>query len=95
MTEKEIQDLGFERINEESNPPFYYYTKDLISEEYGGDSGLSLISCSDSDTVNGEWYVEIFNTYPNRIIFRDISKVKELIKLIKDHTTLYDESEEE
>lgn len=61
MTEKEIQLLGFVKepmveYEDEVNPN-YYYALDIVD-------GLTLITPSNDDIKNNEWYIEIFNTDP-------------------------------
>ena len=54
MTEKDLIDLGFEKvIGELDEPDWYYYTYDFAP-------GLSLISCGSDELVDGEWVVEFF-----------------------------------
>ena len=59
MKEKDLIELGFEKevslelINGE--PEFYYYVKEITK-------GLTFISNTDDEAVDGGWYVEFFNT---------------------------------
>ena len=59
MKEELLIKLGFERVDvsaEESGyKPFYYYTKD-----FGEKNVLGLISPSNDEVEDGEWYVEVF-----------------------------------
>lgn len=83
MTEKEIQDLGFTRVDdrlEDSDPTFHYYVYELAH-------GLELISNGSDDIgVNDEWYVEFFDTYPP-IRITDVEEVKVLINVITKNKT--------
>jgi hypothetical protein len=54
MTEKDLIDLGFEKvIGELDEPDWYYYTYDFSP-------GLSLISCGSDELIDGEWVIEFF-----------------------------------
>lgn len=78
MTEEQIKMLGFEKQTDESDAtnPFYYYTLDIIQ-------GLSFISNSNDEIVDGKWFIDFFNTeIPVR--YYDYDKVKSLFNLIKD-----------
>jgi hypothetical protein len=75
MTEREIQLLGFikEEIKEHDEDESYYYALDIVD-------GLTLITRSQDEINDGEWYVEIFNTDPN-IRFYSFGEVQSLINL--------------
>lgn len=80
MTEKELIELGFEKqfsldsIGEK--PEFYYYTKDFTN-------GLTFITNASDELLDGEWYIEFFNTeIPVR--YCEYEKVKSLFELIED-----------
>ena len=77
MTEEEIISLGFEKQIEESGKPFYYYTLDVVD-------GLSFITQADDEVKNGEWIVEIFNTYP-AIKFKDAEELSNLIEILNEN----------
>lgn len=91
MTEAQLQELGFIKVDDSipseaeniefPEPSFYYYVYELAH-------GLELVSnASDDIGVNGEWYVEFFDTYPP-IRITDIEEVKVLINVIvKNKTT--------
>jgi len=59
MKEELLIKLGFERVDisaeESGDEAFYYYIKD-----FGERNGLSLISPSNDEVEDGEWYVEVF-----------------------------------
>ena len=69
--------LGFERQTETSEPSFYYYTLDIAE-------GLCFITQADDEVVNGEWEVEIFDTYPS-ITFKDAETVSKLIEILNQN----------
>lgn len=76
MTEREIQILGFEKQESVDYPKFCYYT-------YRVCRGLEFISCIDQEVVDGEWYVDIFNTeIPIR--FYKMEKVQSLINTFEN-----------
>lgn len=80
MTEIELVDLGFKRIDvtqeESGGPSFYYYIYELAKDN----SSFCLISNSQDDTINGKWWVE-FLEVPERK-YMDAKKLKQLIDLI-------------
>ena len=69
--------LGFERQLEESEAPFYYYSLEIVE-------GLSFITQADDEVVNGEWEVEIFDTYP-AITFKDAETLSKLIEILNQN----------
>jgi len=78
MTEKEVQLLGFvkEVISEyegeiESD---YYYVLDMVD-------GLTLITPTNDEVKNNEWYVEFFNTDP-LVRFNKMEEVQILVNKI-------------
>ena len=77
MKEQDLIDLGFERIDvsaEESGADaFYYYIRD-----FGERNVLSLISSSNDEVKDGEWYVEVFEDDSIRI-----DKLKDLEDFIE------------
>lgn len=80
MTEKELQILGFSKetiieFEGETNPD-YYYVLDIVD-------GIALITSSNDQIKNNDWYVEFFNTEPV-IRFHKMEEVQSLInKLTK------------
>lgn len=89
MTEQELIELGFNREEEHGidcsddqgsewiEDSYYYYSLDLVM-------GLDLITCAsdDEEAKRGDWYVELFDTYPT-VRFTDAQEVKAFIELIK------------
>jgi hypothetical protein len=81
MTEKDLEQAGFERLDvtakESGNPKdWYYYTYDLTNS-------FRLLSC-DSDEAekeDGMWYVEIFDA-DHEIRFTNIDNLLDLISII-------------
>ena len=69
MTEQELIDLGFECCQEDglslsddavavaSDPDYYYYYYHIAN-------GLGLISNETDSLLDGEWFVEVFDTDP-------------------------------
>jgi len=59
IKEKDLITLGFERtdVSEQQSGanPFYYYTLD-----FGENKVVSLISSSDDEVIDGNWYLSIF-----------------------------------
>ena len=83
MKEKELIALGFNRrdVTEEESgyeDDWYYYEMDF------GDGHLGLISPSNDEVENDEWYVETFND--NTIRFTKSSDVMAFIDLINRNT---------
>lgn len=71
MKENELVELGFRK---EEDDVYHYYVFDIAQ-------GFDLISnASDEVDVDGEWYVEVFDTHP-AIRFTDIEEVKVLVNL--------------
>jgi hypothetical protein len=84
MKEQDLLDLGFKRNDvtaEESGAPndFYYYDIDL-----GSNGSVSLISPSDDEVENGNWYVEVFED--PKVMFTDKNDLKVLIDIINKNT---------
>jgi hypothetical protein len=78
MTEKELQILGFTKVEvseeESGEKPYYYYIYEFTK-------GLEFIS-TDSDSDDDEWWVEFFNTeIPIR--FYDFLEVQKLISIFE------------
>lgn len=83
MKEKELVALGFERTDvtaEESGEEndWYYYEINF------GDGHLGLMSSSNDEVENDEWYVELFDE--NTIRFTNSSDVMAFIDLINRNT---------
>jgi len=82
MTEKDIIDEGFERIDisaeESGGNAYHYYTYDFCS-------GFSLITPA-SDEIEDEWYVEVFEAPDIRIKDRWMlfSLIETIIQNIKE-----------
>jgi len=59
MTEREIILLGLksEEIKEHEEDDSYYYVLDIVD-------GLTLITPTNEEIKDGNWYVEFFNTDP-------------------------------
>ena len=87
MTEQDLIDLGFTKEvdpgvqcsdqdgNEWIEDEYHYYVYDLVI-------GLGLISCANVNAMDGEWFVELFDTWPE-IRFTDKEEVRSLIDLLK------------
>lgn len=77
MTEKELQILGFEKEYEfgSDNSDWYYYSYKIAD-------GMSLISCTNDQMQDNQWYVEVFNTEP-AIRFCQMEKVQSLINTLE------------
>ena len=77
MTEKQIQLLGFERedFGGYDVDDHYYYSYSIAN-------GFGFISCSDDQAVDGEWYIDFFDSWPN-IRFTSFEEVQALINLIE------------
>ena len=72
MKEKDLIDLGFKK--EYGDTKWYYYTYDLAD-------GLSLITNASDELLNGEWYVEVFES--GKIRFIDRKKIQEFINIVR------------
>ena len=83
MKEQDLLDLGFKRTDvsaeESGQNAFYYYDIDL-----GSNGSISLISPSDDEAENGNWYVEVFED--NKVMFTDKDDLKVLIDIINKNT---------
>ena len=76
MTEKQIQLLGFEREDfSDYDGDHYYYSYSIAN-------GFGFISCSYDQAVDGEWYIDFFDSWPN-IRFTSFEEVQALINLIE------------
>jgi len=80
IKEKDLTTLGFERINvskEESGlNPFYYYTLD-----FGENKVISLISSSDDEVIDGNWYLSIFED--NSLVIKKLGDLISFITIMK------------
>jgi len=78
MTERELILLGFksEEIKEYDEDDTYYYILDIVD-------GFSLITPTNDEIKNEEWFVEVFNTNP-LIRFHKINEVETLVNIIKN-----------
>jgi hypothetical protein len=78
MTERELILLGFksEEIKEYDEDDTYYYILDIVD-------GFSLITPTNDEIKNEEWFVEVFNTDP-LIRFHKINEVETLVNIIKN-----------
>ena len=76
MTEREIILLGLksEEIKEHDEDESYYYVLDIVD-------GLTLITPTNEEIKDGNWYVELFNTDPF-VRFYDFGVVQGLINTI-------------
>lgn len=76
MTEREIQLLGFEKVEEhDGSNPYYYYTYTIAR-------GFEFISCANDEVETGEWYVDFFDSDPT-IRFIQFSEVQALINMLE------------
>jgi hypothetical protein len=78
MTERELILLGFksEEIKEYDEDDTYYYILDIVD-------GFSLITPTNDEIKNEEWFVEVFNTDP-LIRFHKINEVETLVNILKN-----------
>ncbi len=79
MTEEQLLGLGFEKEYSvdtvDDQPEYYYYIKDITR-------GLTFITNASDEIVDGEWYVEFFDTeIPVR--YCEFDRVKSLIELLE------------
>jgi hypothetical protein len=79
MTEEQLLELGFEKefsIEEvDGQPEYYYFIKEITR-------GLTFITNASDEIVDGEWYVEFFDTeIPVR--YCEFDRVKSLIELLE------------
>ena len=79
MTEEQLLELGFEKefsIEEvDGQPEQYYFIKEITR-------GLTFITNASDEIVDGEWYVEFFDTeIPVR--YCEFDRVKSLIELLE------------
>lgn len=73
MTERELILLGFnsEEIKEHEEDMSYYYVLDIVD-------GLTLITPTNEEIKDGDWYIEFFNTDP-LVRFHEFGEVQGLI----------------
>ena len=78
MKEKELVALGFQRVDvsaeDSGDKAFHYYTYDF------GNGSFGLISNSNDEAEDGQWYVEVFED--ETIRFTNSSDVMGLIDVI-------------
>ena len=76
MTERELILLGFksEDIKEHEDDDSYYYVLDIVD-------GITLITPTNEEIKDGDWYVEFFNTDP-LIRFNGFGEVQALINTL-------------
>lgn len=76
MTERELILLGFksEDIKEHEDDDSYYYVLDIVD-------GITLITPTNEEIKDGDWYVEFFNTDP-LIRFDGFGEVQALINTL-------------
>ena len=76
MTERELILLGFksEDIKEHEDDDSYYYVLDIVD-------GITLITPTNEEIKEGDWYVEFFNTDP-LIRFDGFGEVQALINTL-------------
>jgi hypothetical protein len=73
MTEKELKLLGFEKeeVKEHEEDNSYYFVLDIVD-------GLTLITPTNEEIIDNEWYVDFFNTDP-LIRFKNFGELQGLI----------------
>lgn len=82
ITEKDLQNLGFERVDvtaEESGAGSYHY---YLWEPYEN-SHLSIISSCNDEIESDKWNVYLFDDFENKIVFRNVDDVKIFMDVIK------------
>ena len=76
MTEQQLIKLGFDKEPIESYAEEdYYYFYSLVGE-------MGLISCALSDVTEGNWFVDVFDSYPT-IRYYEYGDVLGLINAFK------------
>lgn len=84
LTKENLLELGFKEefvsAEESGDEPFYYYVYEVL-DAYSKEKCV-LISNSDDDADDGNFYVEFFNMSEIGI-FEDYDTVKELINVLK------------
>jgi len=83
MKEQDLLDLGFKRTDvsaeESGDKAFYYYGID-----FGDNGSIFLISPSNDEVENGNWYVEVFED--PKVMFNDKDDLKVFIDIINKNT---------
>ena len=80
MKEQDIIDLGFDKEFDYSfGGEYHYYVYDF-------GRGLSLISNANDETINGEWYVDVFDE--DNIRFTNKKDLERLINLLNKNKNL-------
>ena len=80
MKEQDIIDLGFDKeFDYGYGGEYYYYVYDF-------GRGLSLISNANDETINGEWYVDVFDE--DNIRFTNKKDLERLINLLNNNKNL-------
>jgi hypothetical protein len=76
MTEKELILLGLksEEIKEHDEDESYYYVLDIVD-------GITLITPTNEEIKDGNWYLEFFNTDP-LVRFHEFGEVQVLINTL-------------
>jgi hypothetical protein len=76
MTEKELILLGLksEEIKEHDEDESYYYVLDIVD-------GITLITPTNEEIKDGNWYLEFFNTDP-LVRFHEFGEVQALINTL-------------
>lgn len=85
MKDYDLIELGFTRTDvsekESGDNAFYYFYLDI-----GENKGISLISPSNDEIVDDNWYVEIWED--SSIRFTSNIDLKQFIKLVKRNTII-------
>ena len=80
MKEQDVIDLGFDKEFDYSfGGEYHYYVYDFSR-------GLSLISNANDETINGEWYVDIFEE--DNVRFTNKKDLERLINLLNKNKNL-------
>lgn len=78
MKEKDLIKLGFKKEIVEPwesglDEQFYYYSLDIAN-------GFSFISCANDEVIDGNWFVDFFDSHPS-IRFRSSGELSTMINL--------------
>jgi len=80
IKEKDLITLGFERTDvseqESGANSFYYYTLD-----FGENKVVSLISSSDDEVIDGNWYLSIFED--DSLVIKKLGDLISFITIMK------------
>ena len=80
IKEKDLISLGFERTDvsekESGANSFYYYTLD-----FGENKVVSLISSSDDEVIDGNWYLSIFED--DSLVIKKLEYLISFINIMK------------